>query len=200
VGQRIRCPSARLPLAFGKRSLFGIAPKSNQKGLAPDAVVWFASGEPNYPALLARTGLLRQYIHVLLRKRGDPSPRPFGLIRHGLRCSAPRTVPSSMNPCIPALRRRERLVHSKFAEGAISASGCFCGRMPPKWGPCGAARVRRKSPKDGAHDARQFVARTRMCVQRTPERPCALGGQDARRARHRGVFLSVTFLCTSKER
>ena len=58
--------------------LFGIAPKSSQKGLAPDAVVWFASGEPNFPALLARAGLLRQYVHVLLRKRGDPSPRPFG--------------------------------------------------------------------------------------------------------------------------
>ena len=30
------------------------------------------------PALLGATGLLRQYVHVLLSNRGDPSPRPFG--------------------------------------------------------------------------------------------------------------------------
>jgi len=30
------------------------------------------------PALLVATGLLRQYVHVLLSNRGDPSPRPFG--------------------------------------------------------------------------------------------------------------------------
>jgi len=28
--------------------------------------------------LLGATGLLRQYVHVLLSNRGDPSPRPFG--------------------------------------------------------------------------------------------------------------------------
>jgi len=36
------------------------------------------------------------------------------------------------------------LVTANFVERALRASGCFCGRMPPKWGPCGAARVRRK--------------------------------------------------------
>jgi hypothetical protein len=38
----------------------------------------FASCESESPALLGAAGLLRQYVHVLLRKRGDPSPRPFG--------------------------------------------------------------------------------------------------------------------------
>ena len=30
------------------------------------------------PVLLGAPGLLRQYVHVLLSNRGDPSPRPFG--------------------------------------------------------------------------------------------------------------------------
>src|SRR4249919_1269201 len=72
--------------------------------------------------------------------------------------------------------------------------------MPPKWGPCGAASGWRKSPKGRAQDAREVAARTRMCAQRPPEPARELGGQDARRARHRGVFLLVTFLCTSKEK
>jgi hypothetical protein len=37
-----------------------------------------ASCAAKCPVLLASAGLLRQYIPVLLRKRGDPSPRPFG--------------------------------------------------------------------------------------------------------------------------
>jgi hypothetical protein len=71
-------------------------------------------------------------------------------------------------PCIPALRRYDPSLLYKPGVSAIKTSARFCGRMPPKWGPCGAARVRRKSPKEGAQDARQFVARTRMCAQRTP--------------------------------
>jgi hypothetical protein len=39
--------------------------------------------------------------------------------------------------------------------------------------PFAAARTRRKCPQGNAHDARQFVARTGMCVQRTPE--CSRG-------------------------
>ena len=80
--------------ACGRAGYFlAVAPKSNQKGLAPDAVFCRASCAAKSPALLAFAGLLRQYIHVLLRKRGDPSPRPFGLIPRRLRCSAPRTGP-----------------------------------------------------------------------------------------------------------
>src|SRR5580765_5430571 len=72
--------------------------------------------------------------------------------------------------------------------------------MPPKWGPCGAASGWKKSPKGRAHDAREGAARTGMCAQRPPEPAREVGGQDARRPRHRGVFLLVTFLCTSKEK
>ena len=79
----------------------------------------------------------------------------------------------SVHPhCIAAFKKR--------------ASCCFCGRMPPKWGPCGAASGRRKSPKGGAQDARQFAACTRMCIQRTPEPAREPGGQDARKARYLG--------------
>ena len=187
MGQRIRCPSARLPLAFGKRSLFGIAPKSNQKGLAPDAVVWFASGEPNYPALLARTGLLRQYIHVLLRKRGDPSPRPFGLIRHGLRCSAPRTVPSSMNPCIPALHRRDRSLKRAF--GANACSG-FCGGMPPKRGPVRRGEGAQEKPEG----ARARCARVRWCTRTYTQRTSGAPSRTRRVGCPEGAPSGVCFL------
>jgi hypothetical protein len=37
-----------------------------------------ASCAAKSPALLVAAGLLRQYVHVLLRNRDDPSPRPCG--------------------------------------------------------------------------------------------------------------------------
>ena len=163
-------------------------------------MVRFASCESDCPVLLGGAGLLRQYIPVLLRNRGDPSPRPFGLFPPRLRCSAPRTAPvcartrASLH-CVAAIVRFLR----NLAQERKSASGCFCGRMPPKWGPCGAARGRRKSPKGGAQDARQFVARTRMCAQRTPEHPRGLAGQDARRARYLGC-VSFGYLSLHKQR
>ena len=95
---------------------------------------------------------------------------PIRLVRIGLPRDARHRERHwfSTNPCIPALRRGDCPLPGNPCEEAKSASGCFCGRMPPKRGPCGAARGRRKSPKGGAHDARQFVVRTWMCAQRTP--------------------------------
>ena len=50
--------SAELSLALrATELLFGIAPKSNQKGLAPTAVVRFASCESNCPVLLGAGGV-----------------------------------------------------------------------------------------------------------------------------------------------
>ena len=145
-------------------------------------MVRFASCESDCPVLLGGSGLLRQYIRVLLRNRGDPSPRPCGHF------PAPPAMLGTANgaglctnPCIPALCDSNRL-----RQQIAGASNSFCGRMPPKWGPCGAARGRRKSPKGGAQDARQFVARTRMCAQRTPQPPREVAGQDARRPRYSG--------------
>jgi len=94
---------------------------------------------------------------------------------------------SCTNPCIPALRlwarsRAYKTCHKSEKERALaSAAGCR-----PNGAPCGAARGRRKSPKGGAQDARQFAACTWMCIQRTPEPAREPGGQDARKARYLG--------------
>ncbi len=76
---------------------------------------------------------------------------------------------------------------------------CFCGRVPPQRGPCGAARLRRTSPQGGAHDARQFDVGTWMCCRRTPEQPREVGRQDAWRPHRRGV-LSLGYLSLHKQR
>ncbi len=67
-------------------------------------------------------------------------------------------------------------------------------------GPLRRGSRTQESPQDGAHDARQFVARTWMCVQRTPESANALAGQDARRARRRGGLLFGHFLLATQEK
>ena len=59
------------------------------------------------PALLARAGLLRQYIHVLLRKRGDPATAPALLyLRHP--CRRHRRAPSGFSGTDCDARHRER--------------------------------------------------------------------------------------------
>jgi len=83
---------------------------------------------------------------------------------------------------------------------AFALCSCFCGRMPPNGAPCGAASGRRKSPQGRAQDAREFAECTRMCIQRTPEHDRAPGGQDARKARHRGCVSLVTFFAQALRR
>jgi len=196
--------------------LFGIAPKSSQKGLAPDAVVWFASGEPNFPALLARAGLLRQYIRVLLRQRGDPSPRPFGQFRPQLRCSAPRTAPVSTNPSIHGLRRSRRSSPLQICRKSKTSERLLLRQDAAQPGPRKARRRRAgKSPQGTAHDARSFAAVHGRTVSEPPERLCAPAGQatawmpevEQRRSSCRmpggrafpGCAFFGYFLCTSKE-
>jgi hypothetical protein len=108
-------------------------------------------------------------------------------------CSSFRRKPESSSlhcateiVCVGGNRRRDVAV--------ASAAGCR-----PNGAPCGAARGRRKSPKDGAQDARQFAACTRTCIQRTPEPAREPGGQDARKARHRGCVSLVTFFAQAKK-
>src|SRR6185295_3578133 len=71
--------------------------------------------------------------------------------------------------------------------------------MPPKRGPCGAARGRRKGPKGRAQEAREGAARTGMCAQRPPEPAREPGGQDARKARYLGC-VSFGYLSLHKQR
>ena len=67
--------------------------------------------------------------------------------------------------------------------------------MPPKRGPL----WRGERAKGGAQDARQFAVCTWTCIQRTPQPARVLGGQDARRARHRGCVSLVTFFAQAKK-
>src|SRR5690242_9223655 len=71
--------------------------------------------------------------------------------------------------------------------------------MPPKRGPLWRGEGAEESPKGGAHDARQFAACTGTYIQRTPEHPRGVGGQDARRPRHRGCVSLVTFFAQAKK-
>jgi hypothetical protein len=157
-------------------------------------VVRFASCESNFPALLGAAGLLRQYVRVLLRNRGDPSPRPCGHFP-----AAPAmlgTANGAVDPRIRASLHYLEVVHQRdLALAAASAAGCR-----PSGAPCGAARVRRIRPKEAAHDARPFAECTRMYIQRTPERPREVGRQDAWRPRHRGVFLWLPFFAQALRR
>src|SRR6188472_3122601 len=71
--------------------------------------------------------------------------------------------------------------------------------MPPKRGPLWRGERAEESPKGGAQDARQFAVCTWTCIQRTPQPARVLGGQDARRARHRGCVSLVTFFAQAKK-
>ena len=93
--------SFRSPSASGL--LFGIAPKSNQKGLAPTAVVRFASCESNCPVLLGGSASRRQYILYCCAIAAIPRRDPSGFSRPACDARHRERRPSSTNPCIPAL-------------------------------------------------------------------------------------------------
>jgi len=71
-----------LPSALRAGSAVRTAPAAQcpkvAKRLGADRGVPIRVSESECPVLLAVAGSLRQYIHVLLRDRGDPSPRPYG--------------------------------------------------------------------------------------------------------------------------
>ena len=100
-------------------------------------MVRFASCESDCPVLLGGAGLLRQYIPVLLRNRGDPSPRPFGLFPPRLRCSASRTAPvgarirASLHCVDTIVRFSINPAQRKRARAGASAAGCR--QMGPLW-------------------------------------------------------------------
>ena len=173
------------------------APKSNQKGLAPTTVVRFASCESNCPVLLGVAGLRRQYIHVLLRKRGDPSPRP---------CGPFSATPAMLGTANGALVHE--FVHPCTAPTQSSASMLIgCELLPlllrqdaAATGPPVARRAcAGRSPKGGAHDARQFAVSTWMCCQRTAGARSRTWRAGCPEGATPGVCFFGYFLCTSKE-
>jgi len=99
--------------------------------------------------------------------------------------------------CVNAIVRFHTTLPQEQREGAVavaSAAGCR-----PNGGPLWRGERVEESPKGRAQDAREFAARTWMCAQRTPERVRAIGGQDARRARHRGCVSLIPFFAQAKK-
>ena len=141
------------------RLLFGIAQKVGKK--ARHRTRWSDSHRANRTALCfsASRGRSDSTVPVLLRDRGDPSPRPFGLIPRILRCSAPRTAPVvPRTPSIHGLRRTSRLGRraSAFVSALAVASAAGCRPMGPLWRGEGAEE---KSEGGRARDGRDAGGR-----------------------------------------
>ena len=155
---------AKLPLALRASGLLLALPQSRQKARHRTRCFAAHRARQNSLRFSARRGCsdstsLYCFAIAAIHRR-DPAgifpPRP--------RCSAPRTAPlihESVHPCTTSRRWIGRV-------WLFCSCLCFCGRMPPKRPPCGAARVRRISPQEAAHDARPFAACTRTYIQRTP--------------------------------
>jgi len=91
------------------------------------------------------------------------------------------------------------LVTANFVERALRASGCFCGRMPPKWGPCGAARVRRKVRRM-ARTMRASSLHAHGCAFNEPRSTLAhLEGMDAGRRATGVCFFRLPFFAQAKK-
>jgi len=130
--------SAKLRLALrASRLLFGIAQKVTKK--ARPLTRRSDSHRANRTSLRfsSSRGRSDSTVPVLLRDRGDPSPRPFGLIPRSLRCSAPRTAPvvhESVHPCTASLRSfapRQACRKSKKRERLLLRQDA--ARMGPLW-------------------------------------------------------------------
>ena len=156
-------------------------------------MVRFASCESDCPVLLVATGLLRQYIHVLLSNRGDPSPRPFGHfpVTPAMLGTANGAV-SCTNPSIHGLR--------------------WCGLQGKRirlWLPLLLRLLRQEAAELGPHEARRMRGGRARCApvrcmytdvhsanpgaqSRTRRAGCPEGAPP-------GVCFFAYFLCTSKE-
>src|SRR5262249_44357250 len=121
-------------------------------------------------------------VPVPLRDRGGPSPRPYGLFLHRLRCSAPRTAPGSKNPYVPVLRRRMCRAAALLLFAPASAAGGRPNRGPLRRGERAKeksvriARRRRASSWNvhgrASHEPRSALANS----QGRMPRECAFGG------------------------
>ena len=117
----------------------------------------------------------------------------------------------SRRACDARHRERRRLFHGcRPSMDCVGITGLGERALAPRFalllrqdaakrGPCGAARTRRKSPKEGAHDACPFAACTWMYIQRTPQRPRALGAQGCAESAPPGC-VSFGYLSLHKQR
>jgi hypothetical protein len=104
----------------------------------------------------------------------------------------------SVHPCTASLQ--------SLASLDTCRKSCKCERLllllrqdAARTGPPVARRAGGGQARRVARRMRASSLRTRMCAQRTPEPAREPGGQDARKACHRGCAFFGYFLCTSKE-
>jgi hypothetical protein len=103
----------------------------------------------------------------------------------------------TVHPCTASLRS---FAPSQSARKQSEGERLLLRQDAAQMGPLWRGERGRKSPKEGAHDARPFAACTGRALSE-PRSPLANSeGRMPGEARHRGVFLLVTFLCTSKEK
>ena len=204
--------SFRSPVASGL--LFGIAPKSNQKGLAPDAVVRFASGNcscvalppASMPSRANRTALC----FSALRGCADSTSMyccasaaihrraPSGLIRNA--CDArhrERRVDPRIRASLHCVRENVR-VDARNGRAAALAVASAAGCRPT--GPPVARRVADdQARRVGARDRADSAAGQGWPVSGTRPPVAQSEGRDARRPRHRGCVSLATFFAQAKK-
>ena len=127
------------------------------------------------PCASRRVGVAQTVHPVLLRDRGDPSPRPFGLFPPRLRCSAPRTAPlihESVHPCTAsgrsfasALGERELLLELLRQDAAQAG---------PLWR---GERVEGKARRVARTMRASSLSAHGCAVSEPPEHARAVGGQ-----------------------
>jgi hypothetical protein len=153
-------------------------------------VVRFASCESDCPALLVASGLLRQYVRVLLRNRGDPSPRPCGHFP-----AAPAMLGTANGAPDPRIRASLHYLEELFTRVAASAAGCRRKRAPPEARRGCVGRVRRR--------AHTMCARSLNVHGRTSSEPRStladLQGRTPGRRAAGGVFLWLPFFAQAKK-
>jgi hypothetical protein len=127
----------------------------------------------------------RQHVPVLRSAIAIHRDRPSGCC--GTSCDARHRGrrPDPKNPSIHGLPRR---------------SFGFCGRMPPKWGPCGAASARRKGRRL-ARTMRASSLYVQGCAYNEPRSTLAHSEGRMPGERRTGVAFSlVTFLLAKQEK
>ena len=202
---RAKCRSkTELPLTLQVSGLlFGIAPKSSQKSLAPSAVARFAPANRASLRFSPRPGGADSTSMYSCASAAIHRRAPAGSLRPRLRCSAPLTarfLHESVHPCTASRKTVASLrsCRSPLSFASICCS-CFCGRMPPNRGPVRHGEQAEEMPEGAcAGCARVRCVHTDVhsanpvACSRTRRAGCPEGAPS-------GVCFFGCFLCTSKE-
>jgi len=183
------------------RLLFGIAQKVTKKARHRTRCFAAHRARQNPLCFSGTTGSSESTSVCSQPTRAHRARAPSGNFRRTLRCSAPRTAPvcartrASLH-CVAALVRVHRnLPGYQGPRASASAAGSRRNGAPVarRAGGGKARRVARRMRASSLH--------AHGCAFSEPRSPLAnLEGRMPGRRATWGVFLSVTFLCTSKER